>query len=375
VQSPGKIALWETDPWTPTKLSKPEIGGNRLYGRGTADDKAGVIGQLAGIESILKTAGALPVNVKVIFEGEEEIGSENLETYLKENFDLLKADIIVLADTGNFKLHVPSITYSLRGLVGVIATVKTVEVSVHSGQWGGPVIDPVAALCKVIATLHDKNGNLMVPGIYDGLRTPSAEDVNNIKKLDYTEATFRKESGLLDSVIVAGDPQKQTLEKLWFGPSITINGFDAQPTAGASNTILGSAAASFSVRIAANQDPVHILDVLKKHLTANVPYGAQITFSNEQTTKPFLGNPKADVFQATKQALSDGYGKPSNFVGSGGTIGFVDTFVTAFGAPAIMIGVEDPHSNGHAENESLLLPDWASAIRSVVYLLYELQRK
>eukprot|EP00026_Physarum_polycephalum_P007440 Phypoly_transcript_07500.p1 GENE.Phypoly_transcript_07500~~Phypoly_transcript_07500.p1 ORF type:complete len:540 (+),score=107.88 Phypoly_transcript_07500:208-1620(+) len=375
VQPPGRDDLWKTPAWEPQIVNKPEIGGDRLFGRGTADDKAGVIAHLSAVEAILHTAKSLPINVKVLFEGEEEVGSTHLEEILEEHLQTLKSDILILADTGNYDIGVPSITYSLRGIVGLDVELRTVKASVHSGMWGGPVIDPLASLCKLIGTLHDDRGEIAVEGIFDGVRPPTTKEKENITRLNYTEEKLRKESGLLDGVKVAGDPNVSILEKIWLRPSITVIGLDACELDKAANKVLSYATARLSVRIVADQDPNHVLKVIKAHLTKHTPYGAHISFSKDETLKPWRCEPEGEVFNAAERALKHGYSEASVLVGCGGAIGFVEPFAKAFGgAPAILVGVEDPYTSAHGENESLCLSDWKKSIKSLVHLFYELKK-
>lgn len=375
VQPPGHDNLWKTPVWTPTVVNVPELGGDRLFGRGTADDKAGIIAHLGAVEAILSTLKSLPINVKVMFEGEEEVGSTHLPNFLEEHFNLLKSDVLILADTGNYDIGVPSITYSLRGIVGLDVELKTVKASVHSGMWGGPVIDPLAALCKLIGTLHDDTGKVVVEGFYEGVRNHSQKEKDNIKELNYTEEKLRKESGMLDSVKVAGDPSRAVLEKIWLLPAITIIALDAAERKNSANKVLPSATARISVRIVSDQDPAHVLKSLKAHLTKHVPYGASIAFSNEEEIKPWVCVPEGPVFEAAERALKLGYNHHPVLVGCGGSIGFVEPFAKAFGgAPAILVGVEDPYTNAHGENESLCLSDFKKSILSLVHLLFELKK-
>jgi len=375
VQPPGRDDLWKTPAWEPTIVNKPEIGGVRLFGRGTADDKAGVIAHLGAVEAVLNTVKALPVNVKVLFEGEEEVGSTHLEQILEQHFDVLKSDVLILADTGNYDIGVPSITYSLRGIVGLDVELRTVKASVHSGMWGGPVIDPLSALCKLIGTLHDDKGHVAVEGFFDSVRLPSQKEKDNIKELNYTEEKLRKESGLLGSVKVAGNPEVPILSKIWLQPAITVIALDACELKNAANKILHSATARISVRIVPDQNPAEVLKVVKAHLTKHVPYGAEISFSNEDTLKPWVCVPEGPVFAAAERALELGYNRHPVLVGCGGSIGFVEPFAKAFGgAPAILVGVEDPYTSAHGENESLLLSDFKKSIRSLVHLFFELKK-
>jgi len=252
---------------------------------------------------------------------------------------------------------------------------RTVKASVHSGMWGGPIMDPLAALCKLIGSLHDDRGEIAVEGIFDGVRNPSEKEKTNMKTLNYTEEKLRKESGLLDGVKVGGDPAVSILEKIWLRPAITIIGLDACELNKAANKVLSYATARISVRIVADQDPNHVLKVLKAHLTKHVPYGAHIAFSKEETLKPWVCVPEGEVFNAAERALKLGYDHASVLVGCGGSIGFVEPFAKEFGgAPAILVGVEDPYTSAHGENESLGLEDWKKSIKSIVHLFYELKK-
>jgi len=197
----------------PTKVDIPAQGGMRLFGRGSADDKAGIMVHIAALEALMKTSSSFPINVKILFEGEEEIGSVHLEEYLQKYLNLLKADILILTDTSNYDVGIPSLTYSLRGIVSLDVELKTVDHTVHSGMWGGVLMDPLTALCKLLGTLHDDHGQIAIDHFYDGVRQASEKEMNCIKSLGYNEEKLRKESGLLADVKVIGDPNKSILEK------------------------------------------------------------------------------------------------------------------------------------------------------------------
>jgi len=353
----------------------PEIGGDRLFGRGTADDKAGILVHVAALESILKTIKKLPINVKVLFEGEEEIGSVHLEEYLKENLDLLKSDILILTDTGNYDIGIPTLTYSLRGIVALDVELRTVDHAVHSGMWGGLLIDSLTSLCKLLGTLHDHEGRIAVEGFQDGVRELSDFEVENLKRLNYTEEKLRKESGLLHGVKVIGDSSHALLERMWYRPAINVIGLDSCNLKESANKILHTAKARISCRIVANQNPDHVLSALKKHLTKHAPYGSHLEFTSEDKLKPWVCLPAGPAIKAAEKALELGYGNKTAYVGCGGSIGFVEPFANAFGgAPAILIGVEDPYTNAHGENESLLLSDFKKSMKSVLHLFYELRK-
>jgi len=252
-------------------------------------------------------------------------------------------------------------------------TLRTVEAAIHSGVFGGPIMDPLISLCKLLGTIHDDKGAIQIRGFDTELRPIQQNETENIATLNYTEAKLREESRMLSSVKVAGAPNLPILNKEWFLPTCTAIGLDACAISESAPKILASATARLSCRIAANQKPADMLKFLKDHLTAHVPYGCEIKFSNESELAPWVWVPEGDVYQAAIKALKDGYNHDPVLTGSGGAIGFVGPFADAFGgAPAILIGVEDPYTNAHGENESLNLADHKSAILSLVNLFYNL---
>src|SRR3954468_15131137 len=256
VQPVGDLALWDTDPFEPTER------GDRLYGRGAADDKAGIAAHLAAIRA---HGDDVPVGVTVLVEGEEEVGSPTLEAFVGEHRDLLAADVIVIADSGNWDIGEPALTTSLRGLVDCFVEVRTIDHGVHSGMWGGAVPDAVAAMVRLLATLHDDEGNVAVEGLHAG---PAAE-------VDYPVERVRAESGISDGVELIGSGS--VVERLWTKPAITTIGFDATRTADASNTLIPSVKAKISVRLAPGDSSARAMERLKEHLEEHAPWGSQVT--------------------------------------------------------------------------------------------------
>lgn len=373
VQPPGRDELWKSPPFEPERREGPN--GLRLYGRGSADDKAGAMCHVAAIASWLKGAGTLPLNVKVIIEGEEEVGSTHLEQALLRWKDKLQADVIVLTDTTNFDTGVPSLTYSLRGLLTADVTVKTTGHAVHSGMWGGPCIDALTSICKLLGTLHDDDGAVAVEGFAAGAREPEDWEVQRLKELGYDEATLRKESGLLPGTKLTGEPDRSILERLWQRPTITVIGLDACPIATSANKLIPEARARLSCRLAAGQDPKAVGEALKAHLLAKAPYGAEVEVELLDAVPGWVCVPEGPAFDAAERALEAGFGHKTAFIGSGGSIPFVGPFAVAFGgAPAILLGLEDPYTNAHGENESLHLDDFKKLMNSTVRILDELSR-
>jgi acetylornithine deacetylase/succinyl-diaminopimelate desuccinylase-like protein len=366
VQPPGDVGQWTSPPFEPTERD------GRLYARGAADDKAGVMVHVAATDAWLRTRGELPVNVKVIIEGEEETGSEHLQALLDSYANLLRADVMVLTDTVNWKVGVPAITYMLRGLVDCEVEVRALDHALHSGLYGGPIPDPVTGLCKLIASATDEHGAIAIPGL-DEVREPSAQERARLEALDFDVETFRREAGLLDGVELGGDPALHPLERLWMRPNLTIIGLDAPPVAGSSNTITPSARARLSLRLAPGQDAQRARDVLCAWLESHVPWGMRITVTPGAAASPFLADPDGPAFRAAARALEAAYGHPAVYAGIGGTIPFIEPFAAAFGdAPALLLGVEDPDTRAHGIDESLHLADWANACLGEAYLFAEL---
>ncbi|HWB72181.1 MAG TPA: M20/M25/M40 family metallo-hydrolase, partial [Egibacteraceae bacterium] len=355
----------------------PTERGGRLYGRGAADDKGGILVHVAAVDAWLRARGSLPVNVKLIVEGEEETGSAHLAGFLEVYAHLLRADVIVVTDAANWAVGVPAITYLLRGLVDCVVEVRGLDHALHSGLYGGPVPDPLTGLVKLLAALTDERGAITVPGFADDVRVPAPAERAQLAALDFDEGRFRAEAGLLDGVELVGPADAHPLERLWMRPCVTIVGVDAPSVAGSSNTLTPSARARVSVRLAPGQDPRRASDLLTGWLEANAPWGLRVTVSpgtavGAFVTDPF-GGPARPVFEAAARALQDAYGHPTVYVGVGGTIPFVQPFAQAFGGvPALLTGVEDPDSRAHGTDESLHLGDWTRACLGGAYLLAEL---
>lgn len=366
VQPPGREDLWKSKPYVPTER------GGRLYARGAADDKAGIVVHAAAIESYLKTSGRLPVNVKLIIEGEEEIGSKNLERFLNKYHRKLRADAMVLTDTGNFDTGVPSITTSLRGLAAVEVTVRTADHPLHSGMWGGPLPDPAIALAKMIASLTDSKGRIAIPGMLKNVRKPTALERKSYAALRYTEKKYRKETFLLPGVELVGG-SSPLLVRMWREPSISVNAIEVSSRKNLSNIISESAWCHIGIRLVPDMDPKKCGAMLLRHIRKNVPWGAKVEFGPLTTAKWWVTDPSGPAFAAARRAMTRGFKREGVFIGCGGTIPFVEPFAKVLGGvPALLIGVEDPYTNPHSENESLHLGDFHKAIRSSIYLYDEL---
>ena len=365
VQPAGRTELWKSPPFEAT------VRDGRLYGRGAADDKAGVVVHTSAISSYLKTVGKLPVNVKVIIEGEEECGSDHLESFLNLYKDKMMADIMVLTDTGNFDIGIPSITTALRGIVALDVTVRSADHPLHSGMWGGPLADPIQALAKMIASVTDSKGKIAIPGIYKDVRKLSKAEEKSMKSLRYSEKDFRQQSGVLKKTQTLGG--KDLLRSLWYEPAFSVNAIQASSKKDCANIINEAAWCHMGIRIVEKMDPKKVLKQFKDHLLKHAPWGVTVEFSGEATNPAWTTKPESPVFQAAARALSKGFGRETVFMGCGGSIPFVGPFSKVLGgAPALLIGVEDPYSNPHSENESLHLGDFAKSILSAVHLYQEM---
>jgi acetylornithine deacetylase/succinyl-diaminopimelate desuccinylase-like protein len=371
VQPPGRMEKWTSDPFVPKKIQGP--GGERLQGRGSADDKAGILVHLAAIRAYLKTAGELPVNVKVFIEGEEEIGSTHLADFLSEYREKLQADVLVLTDTSNFDCGIPALTIGLRGLVALEVEVSALKNSVHSGMWGGPIPDPVQGLAKMLSQLtDDETGRIAIPEIMAMIPEPDSDTLKELKALPYQESRFREQVGLLEGVKIL--PQGPSpIGQIWAYPSLTVTAIQASSRAQPGNIINDGAWAKVTVRVVEGMAPLKVQSALRKFLESKVPWGLKCEVTPEGASMGWSTKPVGPAFQAARVALKKGYGVEPMAMGCGGSIPFVRPFAEALGgAPALLVGVEDPFTQAHGENESVLLSDLKKACLSQIFLFEEL---
>jgi len=335
VQPEGDGTQWASPPFEPTERD------GRLYGRGTADDKAGIATHLAAFRA---HGGVPPVGVTVFVEGEEESGSPSLRALLAEHRDLLAADVIVIADSDNWSTEVPSLTVSLRGLADCIVEVATLDHGLHSGMWGGVVPDALSALVRLLASLHDDEGNVAVVGLDEA----TAADV------EISPERVRSDTGLLDGVSEIGSGA--VVQRLWAKPSITVIGIDTTPIASASNTLVPRARAKVSMRVAPGGDAGEHLAALTRHLETHAPWGAQVTVTPGDLGEPYAIEASGPVYDAARAAFRQAWGADAVDTGVGGSIPFIAEFAAAFPDAAILVtGVEDPATQAHSINESLHL--------------------
>lgn len=363
----GPTEQWTSPPFLPV------VRKGRLYGRGAADDKGGFMAWVAAAAAYLGAGRRLPVNLKLLIEGEEEVGSTHLGDVLRKNRSGLEADVVVLSDTANFAAGVPAITWQLRGLVQVDVEVTCLERPVHSGDFGGAVPDPVRILCRMLDDLRGERGSINVPGLYRRVARPSPAVVRRLRRLPFSEAVFRRGAGMLPGTRLEREPGFSVYGQLWTRPSLTVIGIEAHPFKGAVNQILDSARARISMRTVPNMDSHEAGKLLVRKLTAKPPAGARVAARIVRASPGWTTEPEGPGFEAAARALAKGYGRRPAFVGAGASIGFLKPFSEMFpGVPCILTGVFDPGSAIHSADESLHLSEWRKAMRSAVHLFAEI---
>ena len=353
VQPPGESSLWESNPF------EPEIRNGRMYGRGAADDKAGIVAHYSSVKLLSDLVGSdFDLGLAVFIEGEEEAGSPSFGSFLETYRDKLAGDVIVVADSSNWSTTVPAITTTLRGLVSLEFEVKTLDHAVHSGMYGGAVPDAMLAMVKILASMWDESGAVSISGLI------SAENSN----LAYSETQLRTDSGLLPSTSAIGEGS--ILPRIWTKPALTLIGLDYPSVALSSNTLVPSLKAKLSLRIAPGDVPERALEALKSHILAHNSLGAEISFGAVELGKPFQLQDSGWAKVLAEQALSLAFGERSVDIGIGGSIPFIAELERVFpNAQVLVTGVEDPDSRAHSPNESLHLEGFRSAILAQLLFL------
>ena len=365
VQPAGDEEAWTSPPFEPAER------GGRLYGRGAADDKAGVVVHAAAVESWVRGGGELPLNVRVLIEGEEEIGSPHLRDFLRRHRSRLDADVLVLMDTGNVDTGLPCLTVALRGLVTMEVEVRALERALHSGIWGGPVPDPALALAAMLSALVRPDGSVSFLGGVEPARSLTEIERSGLARLPEARELFRSKAGMLQGVqlLGAGHPCATS----WYRPSLTVDALQASTRDGARSVINSGAWARLGMRLVHGMSPSDIAVQLATALRRAAPWGVQVDLEVVELIAPWATDTTHPAFAAAWRALEKGYGREALAIGCGGSIGFVEAFAHELGgAPVLLIGVEDPRSNAHAEDESVDLADFEKATRSAIHLYAEL---
>ena len=355
VQPTGPLSEWTSPPFEPTERE------GRLYGRGAADDKAGVLMHLAVLRAF---GGKPPVGVVLFVEGEEEVGSPTQTALLAQHRERLRADVIVIADAANAAVDVPSFTTSLRGLVDLRVEVRLLAQPVHSGVYGGPVGDALTGLCRLLATLHDDMGDVAVKGLHVG--TSAAPDT--------TTEIYTAEVGLLPGASLIGSGTIN--ERLWHRPAVAVIGLDAPGVEQASNVLLPRARATISLRIAPGDDGQRAMAALTAHLHEHAPWGAEVVVAPGAVAEPYALETTGDVYDLARAAFAEAYGNTAVEAGIGGSIPFIAEFARSFpGATVLVTGVGDPASRWHGIDESLDLAMWRRACLAEALLLQRLAQR
>lgn len=353
VQPENDHADWDSPPFDPTER------GARLYGRGAADDKAGIAAHLGALRAL---GDSLPVTVRLFVEGEEEVASATLPQLLKKHEDRLAADVIVIGDSGNWDIGVPALTTSLRGLIRVDVELRTLEHAVHSGMWGGLAPDAIMALIRLLDSLWAADGSPAVAGLVSG---PAAD-------VDYPEERLRAESGAIDGLHWVGTGS--TVARMWTKPAITVTGLDAPKVQGASNTLTPAARAKVTIRIAPGDTAGNALQALQAHLDKHVPWGARLTTTVVDTGEPIALEATGPAYDAARAAFTEAWdGTAPVDMGVGGSIPFIAEFLESFPRASILVtGVEDPDTRAHGPNESLHLAEFEKVVLAEALLLRNL---
>jgi acetylornithine deacetylase/succinyl-diaminopimelate desuccinylase-like protein len=362
VQPAEPLDLWTTGAFDPT------VRNGNLYGRGTADDKGQVHIHIKALEALKKLHGTLPINVKVMIEGEEEVGSVSLWDFVNKNRDRLKADALVVSDTSMLAKGVPSITYGLRGLNYYQVAISGAAQDLHSGVFGGAVPNPITILAEMIAKLHDKNFRVTVPGFYDKVAKLSSAERKAIRSLPWKEKDFRKTVGAPG---YDGEKGFTIGERLWTRPTLELNGIWGGYTGeGAKTVIPAKAYAKFSTRLVPNQDPKTIAKLVERHVRALLPKTINCKFDVLSMGKPWVASYSDPIFQKARHALEKGFGKKAVFIREGGSIPFVTQMHDTFKVPCVLLGFGLPDENAHAPDEHIALENYFGGIRAVA-LFYE----
>ncbi len=364
VQPAEPLDLWESPPFQGTVRS-----GN-LYARGAADDKGQVFIHLKAIEAIMKNAGQLPVNLKLLIEGEEEIGSEHLEAFVGEHKDLLKADLVLISDSSMFKKGVPSICYGLRGLAYMQIDLVGPNKDLHSGSFGGTVHNPIQALAEIISQLHDKNGRVTIPGFYKDVLPLTKKERVAYKKLPFKEKEYARDLGVKQ---LYGEKGFTTLERVWARPTLECNGIVGGFTGEGAKTVLPSkASAKISMRLVPNQTAAKVAKLFEKHIKKLAPKTVSVTVRSLHGGEPAITPINSPGVKAAVAALEKGFGKKPLYQREGGSIPIVVQFKHLLGIDTVLLGFGLPDENAHAPNEFLNLENFFGGIRTSVHFLYEL---
>jgi acetylornithine deacetylase/succinyl-diaminopimelate desuccinylase-like protein len=367
VQPVDPVELWTSPPFEAT------VRDGEIYARGAADDKGQVFMHLKAIEAHLKNGGTLPVNIRLIVEGEEEVGSANLDEFVRGNKSQLAADVVVISDSAMFDRGVPSICYSLRGLVYCQIDLRGTKSDLHSGVFGGAVVNPNMALAQMLAQMKDRGGRIKVPHFYDEVRALSDEERAAWKKLPFNEKKYRKDLG---APKLFGESGYTTLERVWGRPTLEINGMIGGFTGEGAKTVIPAVSmAKVSMRLVPDQDPDKIFQLFEEYVRKIAPKSVEVKVSRLHGGKPWLTAYDSPYVQAAGRAIEKGFGRAPVFCREGGSIPVVSTFQEELGLPSVLFGVGLPDENAHAPNEKLDVDNFHNGIVASAILYSEIAAK
>ena len=364
VQPADPLDLWVSPPFEAT------VRDGKIFGRGTVDDKGQVLMHCAAIEAHLKIRGSLPINVKLVIEGEEEIGSPNFEAFLAQHSERLRCDLAVISDTSVFAEDVPSLTVSLRGLVNWEVSVQGPSTDLHSGYYGGVVCNPIEALARMVAQLKNSDGRVRVPGFYEGVCELTESERADLRTLPFDEEREAKTLGVPE---LCGELGRLPLERMWYRPTLELNGiWGGYQGAGPKTIIPSFAKAKISARLVGAQDPDHIKRAVAEYLQRVAPSGVTVTIESHGDVRAVLTSRDHPAVKAAAHAMESGFGKPAVFIGTGGTIGPVSSFDRILHLPQVLFGVGLPDDAIHAPNEKFTLSQFFGGIKAIAHLYDEL---
>jgi acetylornithine deacetylase/succinyl-diaminopimelate desuccinylase-like protein len=367
VQPPDPLDEWRSPPF------EPAIRNDNIYARGSSDDKGQTYILIKAVEGLLKQHGRLPVNVKFLIEGEEEVGGEHIESYVASKPARIKADAAVICDTEMFAPELPTICVGLRGIVYGELIVQGADHDLHSGVYGGAAPNPLQAIAEILSTLKDREGHIRIPGFYDRVQQPSQKERAAWASLPFDEQEYKsKEVGVKELV---GEPEIQLFERLWARPTLEVHGIRGGFTGeGAKTVIPACALAKLSMRLVADQRPADATAQLQKAVAAACPKGVTAEFKAIHSAPPSLVNPDNKFIQAAAEAMKQVFGKETVYIRSGGSIPIVAAFDEFLGIPSVMMGFGLPDDNLHAPNEKMHLPNFFRGIKAVARYLEILGR-
>jgi acetylornithine deacetylase/succinyl-diaminopimelate desuccinylase-like protein len=365
VQPAEPLELWESPPFEPT------VRRGRIYARGAVDDKGQLYLHVKALEAHLRTRGTLPINVIVLAEGEEEVGSPNLASFIERQAKRLGCDAVVISDSSMFAPGLPSILSSLRGMTYLQLDVQGPSVDLHSGSYGGAVINPATALARIIASFHDDRFHVAIPGFYDKVREWSPDARARIQALPFDEAKFGEEVGAPE---LGGEHGQSTLERIWTRPTCEVNGLLSGYTGEGAKTVLPSTAmAKISCRLVPDQDPDEIATLVRAHVERLAPAGVTVTVRALHGGRPWRADLQGPLYDAARRALATAFGREPVIVGEGGSIPVVGDFERVLDAPVLLVGFGLPGENAHAPNEWMSDENFVKGTRAIAALWDEMR--